>query len=401
MPDAHVYTAEDLHAGLKTAYEQEVAEEDVLAFARLTGDHNPLHVDADYARASNYAGRIVHGAFQVGLASALLGMRLPGQRVLLGSINSRFPAPLYFPARVRITGEITAWNLQTLGGQLRVVIQEAASSNVTAEIFMGFTLHEQRRAATIEEDARPTHGEESSHAGRREKLVLLTGAAGGLGAHILAALAEEYEVLAVVNRRPLDKELRELPNVLEAQADLNGPALEEQLSSIIGGRPVYGVVHAAWPGAPRGSLLQADDEAITNQLAFGANITIRLARTLFNHADAEGGRFVAVGSTAGTLKPYLQMGVYSLGKACLEQTVKLLAPELARRKITANAVCPSFVPVGINRQATERQVMLESAATPLGRVCGPGDVAGLIRYLLSQEAAFVSGQTVALTGARL
>lgn len=400
MSDAHVYTAEDLHTGLKVTYEQEVDEADVLAFARLTGDRNPLHVDADYARASNYEGRIVHGAYQVGLASALLGMRLPGQRVLLGSINSRFPAPLYFPTRVKITGEITAWNLRTLGGQLRVVIQEAASANITAEIFMGFTLHEQRRGATVEESARPSP-EAEPHAGQREKLVLLTGAAGGLGAHILAALAGEYELLALVNRRQLDESLRGLPNILEAQADLSAPDFEARLSSIIGGRSVYGVVHAAWPGAPRGSLLQADDESINSQLDFGANVTVRLARALFNHADAAGGRFVAVGSTAGTIKPYLQMGVYSLGKACLEQTVRLLAPELARKKITANAVCPSFVPVGINRQATERQVMMESAATPLGRVCGPDDVAGLIRYLLSPEAAFVSGQTLALTGARL
>ncbi|HEV7891466.1 MAG TPA: SDR family oxidoreductase [Pyrinomonadaceae bacterium] len=400
MSDAHVYTAEDLHTGLKVAYEQEIAEEDVLAYARLTGDRNPLHVDADYARASNYEGRIVHGAYQVGLASALLGMRLPGQRVLLGSINSRFPAPLYFPTRVKIKGEITAWNLRTLGGQLRVVIQEAASANITAEIFMGFTLHEQRRRAMIEESARPSP-EAEPHAGQRDKLVLLTGAAGGLGAHILAALAGEYELLALVNRGRLDESLRGLPNVLEAQADLSAPAFEARLSSIIGGRSVYAVVHAAWPGAPRGSLLQADDEAINSQIDFGANVTVRLARALFNHADAAGGRFVAVGSTAGTIKPYLQMGVYSLGKACLEQTVRLLAPELARKKITANAVCPSFVPVGINRQATERQVMMESAATPLGRVCGPDDVAGLIRYLLSPEAAFVSGQTLALTGARL
>ena len=400
MSDARVYTAEDLHTGLKVAYEQEVAEADVLAYARLTGDRNPLHVDADYARASNYEGRIVHGAYQVGLASALLGMRLPGQRVLLGSINSRFPAPLYFPTRVKITGEVTAWNPRTLGGQLRVVIQEAASANITAEIFMGFTLHEQRRGASVGESARPSP-EAAPHAGQRDKLVLLTGAAGGLGAHILAALAGEYELLALVNRRQLDESLRGLPNVLEAQADLSDPAFEARLSSIIGGRSVYGVVHAAWPGAPRGSLLQADDESINSQLDFGANVTVRLARALFNHADAAGGRFVAVGSTAGTIKPYLQMGVYSLGKACLEQTVRLLAPELARKKITANAVCPSFVPVGINRQATERQVMMESAATPLGRVCGPDDVAGLIRYLLSPEAAFVSGQTLALTGARL
>lgn len=401
MPEARVYSAEDLRVGLKVAYERDVAEEDVLAFARLTGDHNPLHVDADYARLSNYEGRIAHGAFQVGLASGLLGMHLPGKRVLLGSINSRFPAPLYFPARVKVAGEISAWNLATRSGQLRVVIQEAVSSNVTAEIFMGFTLHEERRGQAVEGAEREADAGGERASAPRGKLVLLSGASGGLGTHILASLAEDYQVLALVNRRPLDERLRDLPNVREVWADLSAPTLEDRLSSVIGDQPVYGVVHAAWPGAARGGLLESDDEAINGQLAFAAPVTVRLARTAFKHAGAEGGRFIAIGSTAATVKPYLQMGVYSLGKACLEHTIRLLAPELARKKITANAVCPSFVPVGINKQATERQIMMESAQTPLGRVCDVGDVAGMIRYLLSPEAAFVSGQVLALTGARL
>lgn len=401
MPDAKIYSAEDLHVGLKVAYEREITEDDVLTFAQLTGDYNPLHVDRDYAMLSNYEGRIVHGAFQVGLASALLGMRLPGKKVLLGSINSRFPAPLYFPGSIKITGEISAWNLHRLGGQLRVVIQDAHSSTTTAEIFMGFTLHEERRARASEGAEQSSTAARNSLADERERLVLLTGASGGLGTHLLSALAADYQVLALVNQRPLDEHLRSLPNVQEIRADISDPALEERVSSIIGERRLYGLVHAAWPGAQRGSLLQSDDDTINSQLAFGTTITVRLARILFNHAHQEGGRFIAIGSTAGTIKPYLQMGVYSLAKASLEHTIKLLAPELARKKVTANAVCPSFVPVGINKQATERQIKMESAAIPMGRVCDTADVAGMVRYLLSTEAAFVSGQILGLTGAQL
>src|ERR1700741_1374641 len=134
--EAKIFSASELRPGLHVSYEREIAEEDVLSFARLSGDSNPLHVDAEYARQSNFEGRIVHGAFQVGLASALLGMHLPGQNVLLGSINSRFPAPLYYPTRAKVSGEITSWNLQTRGGQLKVVVQQAGSLKPTAEISM-------------------------------------------------------------------------------------------------------------------------------------------------------------------------------------------------------------------------------------------------------------------------
>ncbi|MFN2512395.1 MAG: SDR family oxidoreductase [Pyrinomonadaceae bacterium] len=399
--EAKLFRPEELRPGLKVTYEREVTEEDIVSFARLTGDHNPLHVDADYAKEGNYQGRIVHGAFQVGLASALLGMHLPGKNVLLGSISSRFPSPLYFPTRAKISGEITSWNQQSLGGQLRVLIQEAESLKPTAEISMGFTLRERRNAAESIAIVAAGQTDPARANGDRRKLVIVTGASGGLGTAMVSALASDYQVLALVNRQTLPESVRSLPDVCEQMIDLTTPNMEESLASRIGSESVYGVVHAAWPGAPRGSLLQADQDSIRSQVDFGTVLTVRLARVLFAHADAAGARFIALSSTAGSNKPYLPMGVYSLGKACLESTIRLLAPEMARKRITVNAACPSFVPVGINKESDERKLLQESAAIPMGRLCQPDDVVGMIRYLLSPEASFVSGQVFALTGARL
>jgi NAD(P)-dependent dehydrogenase (short-subunit alcohol dehydrogenase family)/acyl dehydratase len=401
MSEAQTYEAADLRAGLKVTYEVEITEEDILTFARLTGDHNPLHVDVEYARSTNYQGRIVHGAFQLGLGSAMLGMHLPGKKVLLGTINSRFPAPLYFPCRARITGEIVSWNMHTLGGQLRVLVQETSSLTTTAEIFMGFTLHDEK-ARHASEDSSLNPGDSAEDGGAVEgKLVLLTGASGGLGTSLVTALARNYHVLALVNRQSLDNSLLSLPHVREARMNIAAPDFEGQLSSVIDGRPIFGLVHAAWPGAPRGSLLESDDDLINSQISFGTTATVRLARILSQHAHPDGGRFVAVGSTAGAFKPSLPLGVYSLGKACLEHTVRLLAPELARKKVTINAVCPSFIPVGINQHASERQMMMESATIPMGRLCSVEDVIGTIAYLLSPQASFVSGQVLMLTGGQL
>src|SRR4051812_43027103 len=112
FPEPSTWHPGELRVGLRAEFERDVAEADILDFARNSGDCNPLHVDADYARSSNFGGRIAHGAFQVGLASALLGMRLPGRLVLLGSVNARFPSPLFFPCRVVVRGEVTAWDRQ-------------------------------------------------------------------------------------------------------------------------------------------------------------------------------------------------------------------------------------------------------------------------------------------------
>jgi NAD(P)-dependent dehydrogenase (short-subunit alcohol dehydrogenase family) len=84
------------------------------------------------------------------------------------------------------------------------------------------------------------------------------------------------------------------------------------------------------------------------QLAFGTSYKIRLARLLAAQVDPEvGGRLAALRSIVGSHKPMLTLAPYSLSKAAMEATVRLLAPELARKRITVDAVCRSFIAVGI------------------------------------------------------
>jgi NAD(P)-dependent dehydrogenase (short-subunit alcohol dehydrogenase family) len=95
------------------------------------------------------------------------------------------------------------------------------------------------------------------------------------------------------------------------------------------------------------------------------------------------------------------MSAYSLGKAALEHTVRLLAPELARGNITVNLVAPSFVPVGINDSKPGRVILTESAKVPMGKLCSPEDVIQAVDFFLSPGSAFITGQILPLTGGQL
>jgi beta-ketoacyl ACP reductase len=110
---------------------------------------------------------------------------------------------------------------------------------------------------------------------------------------------------------------------------------------------------------------------------------------------------VVIGSTYGTLKPVMNVAAYSLGKAAMEHAVRLLAPELGSKGISINAVLPSFMPVGMNNARTRHVILTETAKVPLGRLCGPDDVAGTVEYLLSEQGGYVSGQILPLTGGQL
>lgn len=400
--ESKVIAAGDLRVGLTAEYEREIMERDVLGFAASSGDFNPLHVDCAFAEHSRYAQRIVHGAFQVGLASALIGMHLPGRDVLLGSVNARFLSPLYFPCRVRVSGEITAWNAASLAGSLRVTVSELLSQAPASEITMAFTL-QTAKAESSAAARKPSRSAEAavSHSvdwTDDRKIVLLTGASGGIGADLLPALTEKFSVMALTHRHPLQERPQ---HVAEVQADIGASGWEEIVSQGLGSNQLYAVVHCAWGGMPKGGLLNSDPRLIEQQLAFATSHVVRLARLLFNLAGPDGGRFVALGSIAGRSKPALGLGAYSLGKSALEDTVRLLAPELARKKISINAVCPTFVATGMNAEADDIRIKRETALVPMGRVCTIADIAGAIRYLLSSDAAFVSGQSIVLSGAQL
>src|ERR1035438_4949355 len=122
-----VFSAEELRMGLEATFEREITEETIAAFAELSEDRNPLHTDAIYAASTNYGGRIVHGAFQTALASAMAGMYLPGRDVVVGSFQCRFPAPLRYPCRVSVHGQITAWVPQSASGTLRVRVIDVSN----------------------------------------------------------------------------------------------------------------------------------------------------------------------------------------------------------------------------------------------------------------------------------
>jgi len=393
MREPRLYMAADLRIGLQAEFERAITAEDIAAFADLSHDWNPLHTDEDYARGSNYGKRIAHGAFQVGLASAMAGMYLPGREVVVGGFQCRFPAPLFYPSRVRVQGEITAWTPQSANGTLRVRVADIPTGVLTSEIHVGFSLHETRSGAQTAVAATRAEGEAES-----KPLVLLTGAGGGLGRRIAAELLASYHVVGLTRSLPAEG----IGGNLEwVEADLASADWESDVERHLRGRRLYGLVHAAWPVAPQGGLLEADLDAVRAQLEFGGAGTIRAARFLRSQAAAGGARMIVLGSTAATVAPVLNMAAYSLGKAALEHAVRLLAPELARANITINVLAPSFVPIGMNSAKTNRVVLTETARVPLGRLCAPEDVARTVAFFLSPGAAFITGQALPLTGGQL
>lgn len=97
----------NLRVGVSASLSREITDDDIAAFAEVTGDHNPIHTDKDFARRTRFGRPIAHGMFAASLLSAVLGNDLPGKGSVYLSQTLQFLAPVYsgdtVTARVTVT----------------------------------------------------------------------------------------------------------------------------------------------------------------------------------------------------------------------------------------------------------------------------------------------------------
>jgi 3-hydroxybutyryl-CoA dehydratase len=95
------YMLEDLAVGMTAAYARTVTEADIVMFAGVSGDTNPVHVNQEYARSTVFKGPIAHGMLTASFISTVLGTKLPGPGCIYLSQDLRFRAPVHIGDTVR------------------------------------------------------------------------------------------------------------------------------------------------------------------------------------------------------------------------------------------------------------------------------------------------------------
>jgi 3-hydroxybutyryl-CoA dehydratase len=97
---------EDLKLGMRESLRKTVESEDVVGFAELTGDHNPIHLSDHFARKTRFGERIVHGLYTASLISAVIGMRLPGPGSVYVSQTLNFRGPVKIGDVIEVNVEV-------------------------------------------------------------------------------------------------------------------------------------------------------------------------------------------------------------------------------------------------------------------------------------------------------
>jgi 3-oxoacyl-[acyl-carrier protein] reductase len=234
------------------------------------------------------------------------------------------------------------------------------------------------------------------------KNALVTGASGGIGGAIARALHAQGATVAIsgTRRDALDALAGELVgrvHVLTCDlADKDAvealvPACESAMSKLD--------ILVANAGITRDNLLvQLNDQAWDEVIALNLTATFRLARSAVKTMmRRRHGRIIGITSVVGVTGNPGQAN-YTAAKAGMIGMIKSIAQEYAKRGVTANCIAPGFIATAMTDKLNDKQREAILARVPAGRLGSGADVAAAAVYLASDEAAYITGQTLHING---
>ena len=235
------------------------------------------------------------------------------------------------------------------------------------------------------------------------KIALVTGASGGIGGAIAKALHAQGAkvVLSGTRLEALEAVKAELDgNAFIVQANLSDPVSIEALPKAAeeaAGSTIDILVNNA--GITKDNLfMRMKDEEWDQVIQVNLTAAFRLSRGVLRAMmKKRWGRIIQISSVVGATGNAGQ-GNYAAAKAGLIGMTKSLAAEVASRNITVNAVAPGFIQTAMTDVLTDQQKELIAARIPAGRMGNPAEIAGAVAYLASEEAAYVTGETIHVNG---
>ncbi len=372
-----------------------ITAEDVQKFADLTGDDNPLHVSREFAEKTSFKGVVAHGMLSASFISTIIGKKLPGDGALWLSQNLEFLLPVRIGDTLEITGTVTAFSAsqRILDLQIQIVNQHRQTVLTGAS-----------RVKVLEsEEPAPAASSASS-----AKVALITGASRGIGAATARRLARDgFGVIVNFRTDTASAEqlvaeiVQEKGTAIACQADLLDERAVERLLRTARERfgPITAVVNNASGKIVNRPFAETMGEDLAREMEMHYFAPLRVIRGVLPDLLAAGrGAVVNVGSIYADATPPPQLLGYAAAKAALASATRSLAVEHGPRGIRFNTVAPGMTDTRLISEVPEKARLLSKMQTPLRRLATPEDVANTIAFLLSDDAAHITGETLRVCG---
>lgn len=383
-----------ISVGDHVSIQRKIAEADVDAFARLSGDYNPLHMDTEFAGRTPFQKRVVHGMVVASYVSTLIGMHLPGPGALWAQQSFNWVQPVFIGDTITVSLRVTQKSPGT-----RTVTVTVEAVNQHGKVVMNgagtVVLLEQRE-------------KEKPKTALSDRVAFITGGARGVGAAIASALARAGASVVVNYRQSKDaaenlcEQLRsDGAHALAAEADVRdeaaiAAALDRASDRF--GRPVDVLVNNAIASAAAQAFLNTDWIAIQSVLDVQVRGAFQCARAVLpKMIESKSGYIINVGSLTAAGNP-VQQAALGIAAASMKALTRSLASEFGPHGIRVNMVSPGMTETESIAGVPERLRKLQAMQTPLRRLCRPDDVAQTVLFLCSGGGDFITGADIPVGG---
>lgn len=383
-------TISDWSVGDSAELTVEVNDALVDSFATHSGDRNPLHLDETFAERTQFKRRVAHGMSYASLFSRLVGMDIPGRGGLWLSQSFEFHKPTYIGDTLVLRVEVETVNQSTSTLSLSC----SATNQFNEKVLSGtgkVMLLEQ------EEEEAETPAEKAA------KIAIVTGGSRGIGAAIVARLVADGYAVAFTYKSSDEeaaKTAAENPGSVAIRCD----------SADIGSmRDLYDRVKGQL-GVPTAIVLNAGDRNLYGSVDTDAEVMLDQFRTqvlgpqalvaaaVDDMAENGGGSIVAIGSAYAVGRPPEGMTPYVTAKSALHGLIGCIAIDYGKHGIRANLVVPGMTETALLASVPPRTRKVMAAQNPMRRLGRSADVAGAVAFLVSEDAAYVNGERILLTG---
>ncbi len=383
-----------IKVGDEVEFAKTITAEDVEAFAKLSGDRNPLHMDDKFAARTHFQRRVVHGMLIANYVSTLVGMRCPGPGALWSQQNFRWLAPVFIGDKIKLTMKVTH---KSEGA--RSVTLEVKALNQDGKVVM-----EGEGTATALEERQQT-----SELPISERVAFISAGSRGLGAAIASALAKEG-AMVVVNYHKSAVAAEELCSSIHAnggraipvQADVTSQsavASAMEKASREYKRPVTMLVNNA------GSMPEPRPFMQTSWEEMQATFDLHVRGAFYCSQSAvpgmmeqKSGRIVNIGSSFLMNTPPVNWSNFLVAKSAMQALTRCLAAELGPHGIRVNMVSPGLVETESIAGLSERLRKVQAMQTPLRRLASPAEIAAVVAALCSSAGDFVTGAEIPVSG---
>ena len=237
-----------------------------------------------------------------------------------------------------------------------------------------------------------------------KKTVLITGASRGIGKAILESLNNEYFIVGTGTSESSVQSI--LENINSMNIDGNAFKLDlgdrdsiKDLTSLLDSKEIYPDILINNAGITRDNImLRMKDDEWDNVIDVHLNGQYLLIKSFIKKmVKNRWGRIINISSTSAVLGNKGQAN-YAAAKAGIEAMSRSLARELGSRNINVNCVAPGFIETDMTKEISDGNEDFLASQIPLGRLGKPNEIAEVVSFLASDQANYITGQTIHVNG---